>query len=227
MQKFIRVLEIVGIFIAVIGGFGGFWAAYTSHSIFMFKQPFTKREGIVESYTNSISLAEKSNNKELAKKLRKECIEYEEDFRKKIKITAIVKPIEDLEPIRLKPEEKEQLKALVRTVENSPSHKLPNKTMGAAYLAIEEYGNAAVQFDVTSKGWKEPETMVLKAAAYSGLAEQTDNLIDKNKYESIVLDSIKEAYFASSNKEKLTSFIKSDVNLYKIVEKEKIKPTIP
>jgi hypothetical protein len=209
---------------AIVGGVAGPWGAYTAHDASKFKQPFDEHDEIAKSYTAQIFSAERRADTKEVTRIRLLYEVYEERWRAVRQIAQIVAPIENLDPVQLSAQQSEGLKILLARVSADPSHPtLPAKTLGAAYLAIKDFDNAAAQFNVATSKTNDSKILALKAAAFSGLAFRTTNPSMKLMYETTAVESYVAAQKVTPKSLGLTAFAVANPNLKAVLDNKGIE----
>jgi hypothetical protein len=166
--------------IAVVGACSGLWGAYTAHEAMKLKQPLDEHTEVVKSYQGQIASAKARKDLPVVVRLQIEYETYEEQWRTLKRVSALVEPITDLRAAKLSPEESFTLGGLLGQL--SKASVVTNSdpiTMGAAYLALDKYDSAAHAFAQTVAG---PKSLVLKAAAFGGLANSTADVDLRREY---------------------------------------------
>jgi hypothetical protein len=166
--------------IALVGACSGVWGAYTADEAMKIKQPLDVHTEVVKSYQGQIASAKARKDQPAVARLQIEYETYEEQWRTLERVSAIVEPITDLRAAKLSPEESSTLDGLLGQL--SKASVVTNSdptTMGAAYLALDKYDSAAHAFAQTVAG---PKSLVLKAAAFGGLANGTANVDLRREY---------------------------------------------
>ncbi len=220
--------KIVTMVVAIGGGLAGLWGAYTAYDASKFKQPFDEHEQIVKSFTSQISSAEKRKDDKEVIRISLLYEKYEEKWRAARQVVKIIEPFENLATYSLSPNESKSLRQLLATVSSGESDlPIPTKTLGAAYLALGDYRRAVAQLNVVSSN-NDSNTYALKAAAYGGLANSTNDPKAKWTYQEAAVDSFALAHKASSNKDKnLYGFVTANPNLKKLLEEKGVELTSP
>lgn len=157
--------------IALVGAGSGVWGAYTANEAIELKQPLDAHAEMVKSYQGEIASAEARKDQPDVVRLQIEYEIYEEQWRTLQRVSAIVAPITELRTVKLSSDQVSALGGLVEQLSKVPAVTNSDPTiMGAAYLALDRYDSAARAFAPT---FVDPRSLVLKAAAFSGLANST------------------------------------------------------
>jgi hypothetical protein len=119
-------------------------------------------------------------------RVRLEYEQYEEDWRKLQNVALLVRPIKDLAADQLSPAGLQDLNKQVFDLSPMAASVQP-VTMGAAYFALSRYDSAVAALNLAPA---EPKTLVLKAAAYGGLARDTTDSALKGRYEEAARDNL-------------------------------------
>ena len=213
---------------AVIGCVGGLLGAYTAYDASKFKQPFDEHDQLAKSYVAQIISAEKRNDINEVTRVRLLYEAFEEKWRAARQIVRIVAPIESLAAVQLSAKQSTTLRELmVKAAEGPNPAALSSKTLGAAYLALNDFEAAATQLTVTTSKKNDPDAFALKAAAYSGLASHTTDPNMKQKYEAAAAVSFSAALKASPKSTELTGFAEANPSLKAILEEKGIELTNP
>lgn len=214
--------KIITMIVAIGGGAAGIWGAYTAHDSSKFKQPFDEREQMVNSFTSQITSAEKRNANEEVIRIRLDLEKYEENWRTIRQLTNLVKPIENLSATNLSENQTNAVRKLLNelSAESSFSSSVPPKTLGAAYLAAGNYGQAINQFNSAGLNSSESNLNALQAVAYGRLAIVTDNPELRATYEKSAMNHF---IFArnvdSEQRRKVSDFLASAPELEILLEK--------
>jgi hypothetical protein len=171
------------------------WADYTAHEAMKLKQPLDEHTEMVKSYQGQIDSAKSRKDLPTVTRLRVEYENYEERWRDLQRVTAIVAPLSELRVARLSAGATTTLNALVGRLSSAPTvaNSAPT-TMGVAYLALENYDSAAREF---SDVYADPKALALKAAAFGGLANNTNDTGLKLQYETTARRSLEKSIKAS------------------------------
>ena len=219
-EKFVTMLA------AFIGCVAGLWGAYTGYDASKFKQPFDEHDQLAKSYVAEITSAEKRNDINEVTRVRLLYEAFEEKSRAAKQIVQIVAPIESLAAVQLSAKQGTTLRELmVKTAEGPTRAVLSSTTLGAAYLALNDYGDAATQLSVATSKKNDPNAFALKATAYSGLASRTTDPNVKQKHEAAAVESFTAALKASPKSTKLTDFALANPGLKVILEAKGIELT--
>ena len=229
----IKVLKVVSKVVIVafplLGGLAGLWGAYTAHDALKFKQPFEEHEQLAKSYVGQIDSAEKRKDIKEATRIRLLYESFEERWRAGRQITKIVAPIENLTAGQLSPEETAALRELMAKAGSggfTPSPTvMSSTTLGAAYLALNDFEDSAEQLNVATSKRKDPNAFVLKAAAYSGLASKATAPDLKRKYEDATVTSFKEALKVSRKSTDFSDFVEAVPSLKMILKEKGVRLT--
>ncbi|HEX4025684.1 MAG TPA: hypothetical protein VHX52_13430 [Steroidobacteraceae bacterium] len=173
----------------------GAWSEYTAHEALRLKQPLDKHTEMVRSYQGEIASAQSRKDLHAVTRLRVEYEKYEEQWRTVESVAEIVKPLTDLTASKLSPAATDRLTTLLGQLSAAPA--VPNwepTTMGAAYLALDKYDLAALEFSNATGG---PKTLALKAAAYGGLATTTFDIQLRQQYTDTAVSSLRESISSS------------------------------
>jgi hypothetical protein len=182
--------------VAAVGASAGLWGAYTGQRALNLKQPLDEHTEMVKSYQGEIASASARRDLQTVMRLRRAYEEYEERWRDLQTLTALVAPLRELKVTRLSSAATSDLSELVGKLSMTPavSNSAP-ATMGAAYLALNRFDSAAYEF---SNAVADPKTLVLKAAAFSGLANSTTDSALKQRYEWTARNSLETSIKAAS-----------------------------
>jgi FtsZ-interacting cell division protein ZipA len=231
MKILIVVSKVVIVAVALLGGLTGLWSACTTHDALKFKQPFEEHDQLAKSYMGQITSAEKRNDLNEVTRVRRNYEAFEENWRAGRQIVQIVAPIESLASVQLSAKQITTLKELMAKAEEDPNPApLSSKTLGAAYLALDDFQASAAQLTVTTSKKNDPDAFALKAAAYSGLASRTTDPDMKQKYEAAAAVSFSAALEASPTKftsTKLRDFAQANPRLEAILKAKGIELTNP
>jgi len=226
MKILIVVSKVVIVAVALLGGLTGLWSACTTRDALKFKQPFEEHDQLAKSYMAQITSAEKRNDLNEVTRVRRDYEAFEEKWRTGRQIAKIVAPIESLATAQLSAEETAALRELmVKGAGGLSPAVISSTTMGAAYLALNDFQDSAEQLNVATSKKKDPNAFALKAAAYSGLASHTTDPDLKQKYEIAAVASFNEALKASPKSTELTDFALAVPSLKAILEEKGFKLT--
>jgi uncharacterized protein HemY len=218
--------KVVTMLAAFIGCVAGLWGAYTAYDASKFKQPFDEHDQLSKSYVAQITSAEKRNDINEVTRVRLLYEAFEEKWRAARQIVQIVAPIENLAAVQLSAKQSTTLRELmVKATEGPTPAVMSSTTLGAAYLALNDFEDAATQLSVATSKKKDPNAFALKAAAYSGLASSTTDPNVKQKYEAAAVASFSAALKASPKSTELTDFALANPSLKAILEEKGIKLT--
>jgi FtsZ-interacting cell division protein ZipA len=221
MKILIVVLKVV----IVLGGLSGLWSTYTTHDALKFKQPFEEHDQLAKSYVAQITSAEKRNDIKEVTRVRRDYEAFEEKWRAGRQIAKIVAPIESLAEVQLSAEETAALRELMaKGAEGPTAPVISATTLGAAYLALNDFEDSAKQLNIATSKKKDPNALALKAAAYGGLASHATTDL-KQKYEAAAVESFNAALKVSPKPTELTDFALAIPSLKAILEKNGVKLT--
>jgi hypothetical protein len=156
---------------ALIGAVTGVWAL-------MAKQPLDEHTEVAKSFLGQIDSASARADSREVTRVRLLYEEWEQHWRNERVIVALVRPLQQLESTQLSPSDTQRLAQLVGG--KAVTHTAASAAaLGAAYIALNDYRNAATQLSgVTS----DPKTLVLKAVAFDGLSKDTSDATLKAQY---------------------------------------------
>jgi len=166
--------------IALVGAGSGLWGAYTADKAIELKQPLDVHAEMAKSYQGQIASAKARKDHPDVVRLQIEYETYEEQWRTLQRVSSIVEPITDLRVAKLSAEQASTLGDLVGRLSNASAVTNSDPiTMGVAYLALDKYDSAAHALSQTVGG---PKSLVLKAAAFGGLADSTADVDLRREY---------------------------------------------
>lgn len=187
-------VNIVVIFLALVGVAAGLWGAYTAHNVAKFQQPFSKHKAIQASFEKQIASAEKRANEKEVERLRKSYEEYEEGWRESLKIATLVDVAYNSEPAEVDEYSKAAISlwtqnAIVRT-SGWLTH---NSTLvGKAWFISGEYERASRAFSMAKDQHPDDvHTYINLARAQSYLAAHALGGEEKVKYTEVAVQNAK------------------------------------
>jgi hypothetical protein len=198
----------------------GIWSAYTNWQAMKLHHPFDVHAEMVKSFQGEIESAKSRKDQPTVARVSLDYERYEEQWRTLQRVSAIVEPITELKATKLSPEATIMLTGLIGQISTSPAVTKPDPTtMGAAFLALDRYDSAAREFEQTVAG---PKNLALKAAAYGGLANRTDDVDLRRRYMETARSSLNKSIQTSRGRDQLAiiSFAQATPSLVEYVPKE-------
>jgi hypothetical protein len=204
MKTWEKLIAIIGALVGLLGGGAGIWGAYTAQKTLDLRHPIDQREAMAKSFEGEISSALARKDLPTVTRLRLQHEAYEERWRTRQLVSEIVAPLEELRVTKLSPASAEELRKLL--AQQSAADSLPKTptTLGAVYLALNEYDSAASELSNVTAGAK---PLMLKAAAFGGLADSTSNLTLKASYRATARDSLAKSIGASRNTQEAATVV--------------------
>ena len=204
------------------------WNTCTVRDAAKFKQPLDEHDEVSKSFVSQISSAEKRHDNTEEIRIRLLYEKYEEGWRAARKIANIIAPFENLAIYQLSSNQQSDLTKLVDITLAAPYMSfLSQKTLGAVYLALGDYGKAATQLSAVSSETKDTNALALKAAAFGGLASNADNQIEKLQYENTATQTFllatETAKKLSGRTAELNSFAAANPGLLAILKAKNIE----
>lgn len=216
----------ITIAVSLVGASAGLWGAYTAHDAARFKQPFDEHGQLANSFQLQIASAEKRKDAKEVARVRLLYEKFEEGWREGRKIAGIVASFETLASTRLSEKDLAELNKLISSSPNKSDLNLPQKTLGAAYLALGQYDNAIQHLKVASTNTNDAKTFALQSVAFGELAKDAPTEASKNKYENLAAESFRAALLSPSAKPvELSRFANSNVDLKAILSRNGVKLT--
>jgi hypothetical protein len=197
-------IAIITALVGLLGGLAGFWGAYTAQKTLDLRHPIDQHEAMAKSFGGEISSAIARKDLQAVTRLRRSYEEYEEHWRTLQVVAAIVKPLEDLRVTKLSPAAAADLSKLVAQLAATDSSPRAPTTMGAAYLALNQYDSAASELSNVTGA----KPLMLKAAAFGGLADGTSDLTLREGYRTTARDSLSRSLIASYNSDDAATVVR-------------------
>ena len=173
------IFEGLTVLAALVGACTGIRALY-------FKEPLDTHTEMAKSFEGEIASAAARRDLQKANRVRQDYEQFEENWRRSQAVAALVEPIKELRVTTLPAAEAEHLNELVSALPPTATSAAP-ETMGAAYLALNEYDSAISAFGMAPRG---PKTLLLEATALSGKARDTTDASLKTKYEDAARETL-------------------------------------